>query len=808
MGNTTDNEEGGEPQKDEIPRDTQVNRQYLESPSNNDVRDNQDVQANQINQDNQANIITESPNNQINQKTEIQINELNQMDPNQINQLNQMEQTNQNYIMMQGGVQQNSTGQGGVMQYEIKQGAQEIQPNIEQVQYEVNQQYNNQGTTQYNQPNKEMQNSQGYEIHQDNQGYEIHQDNQGYEIHQDNQGYEINQDNQGVQDNHEYYANEEGENQEMEQEEGEGEGEEEYVEGEEVEIIEGDGDDIIEGEEIAEGENQVNQEEPNQIEQQQDNNQIKQESRSYQINRDGKVYKVNEEIKQYNINQGGDNNYQIKKETKTTTTIENNNVNSPNYPNYPNNNLSQVEGRSSQIKTSIKKSIKSLPKDSLQKVYIQSSRFTNDDYIPGRYTQYYSDIPRYMSFQKSGIKQTSQVHSNVNVVKTEDLSELVEIPRSQYEQYAGRETIFIGGGMDTGEYKFRGQGIVITQAEVPKKIIITEEDILKEINRRKNKPKKEKKRRYEILDKFYNIIEFDGKPIRKIEKVEQQQKQQYEYAQQEQYYSSSKGKVGYQFSSKESQSQQILNPQLESQSNQMQYQQSQQVYSQQYESQPQYQAQSSSQAAQMNVKYSQNQNIDNSINISSNDNNNFKTKKLVLNAVPSDNYSKNLLEQINKLRTSPQSYISVIEEAKKNIITDKRGRLVYNGKIKIGLNQGEAAFDNAISYLKGVKPVEKLIFNPYMAVELPKTENEIKYKNDLDLKVENMINNGIYIKSYWRDVIKDPEISFLMMIVDDNGNNSGMRRNDLLDPNMKYIGISSTEINGNFICYITLSTDE
>ena len=801
MGNTTDNEEGGEVQKDEIPRDTQVDRQYLESPSNNDVRDNQDVQVNQINQDNQANIITESPNKQINQKTEIQINELNQMDPNQINQINQMEGTNQNYIMMQGGVQQNSTGQGGVMQYEIKQGSQEIQPNLEQVQYEVNQQYNNQGTTQYSQQNKEMQNSQGYEIHQDNQGYEIHQDNQGYEI---------NQDNQGVQDNHEYYANEEGENQEMEQEEGEGEGEgeEEYVEGEEVEIIEGDGDDIIEGEEIADGENQVNQEEPNQIEQQQDNNQIKQESRSYQINRDGKVYKVNEEIKQYNINQGGDNNYQIKKETKTTTTIENNNVNSPNYPNYPNNNLSQVEGRSSQIKTSIKKSIKSLPKDSLQKVYIQSSRFTNDDYIPGRYTQYYSDIPRYMSFQKSGIKQTSQVHSNVNVVKTEDLSELVEIPRSQYEQYAGRETIFIGGGMDTGEYKFRGQGIVITQAEVPKKIIITEEDILKEINRRKNKPKKEKKRRYEILDKFYNIIEFDGKPIRKIEKVEQQQKQQYEYAQQEQYYSSSKGKVGYQFSSKESQSQQILNPQLESQSNQMQYQQSQQVYSQQYESQPQNQAQSSSQAAQMKVKYSQNQNIDNSINISSNDNNNFKTKKLVLNAVPSDNYSKNLLEQINKLRTSPQSYISVIEEAKKNIITDKRGRLVYNGKIKIGLNQGEAAFDNAISYLKGVKPVEKLIFNPYMAVELPKTENEIKYKNDLIVKVENMVKSGMNIKSYWRDVIKDPEISFLMMIVDDNGNNSGMRRNDLLDPNMKYIGISSTEINGNFICYITLSTDE
>ena len=112
-----------------------------------------------------------------------------------------------------------------------------------------------------------------------------------------------------------------------------------------------------EGDEIPDGDNHDTNQEVNQyqIEQQQDNKQISQESRSYQINRDGQIYHVNEEMKQYKINQGGDNNYQIKKETKTTTTIENNNVNSPNYPNYPNNNLSQVKGRSSQIKTSIKK---------------------------------------------------------------------------------------------------------------------------------------------------------------------------------------------------------------------------------------------------------------------------------------------------------------------------------------------------------------------------------------------------------------------------------------------------------------------
>ena len=69
-----------------------------------------------------------------------------------------------------------------------------------------------------------------------------------------------------------------------------------------------------------------------------------------------------------------------------------------------------------------------------------------------------------------------------------------------------------------------------------------------------------------------------------------------------------------------------------------------------------------------------------------------------------------------------------------------------------------------------------------------------------------MINGGIAIKSYWRDVINDPEISFLLMIVDDNGVKSGMRRKDLLNPRMKFIGISSVEIKKNFVCYITLSS--
>ena len=195
------------------------------------------------------------------------------------------------------------------------------------------------------------------------------------------------------------------------------------------------------------------------------------------------------------------------------------------------------------------------------------------------------------------------------------------------------------------------------------------------------------------------------------------------------------------------------------------------------------------------------------ININNNINKdiNLKYKDLDKELEPKDNFSKIIFNKINKLRTNPQSYIKTIEECKKNIIIDNKGRLIYNSKIKIALTKGKQAFNDAINFLKTVKPSQKLIFNPYLTVDMPKNENEIKNKNDLEIKVENLINKGFIVKSFWRDVIKDPEISFLMTIVDDIGVMSGMRRKDLLDNNMKYIGINSIDINGNFVCYIILS---
>ena len=100
--------------------------------------------------------------------------------------------------------------------------------------------------------------------------------------------------------------------------------------------------------------------------------------------------------------------------------------------------------------------------------------------------------------------------------------------------------------------------------------------------------------------------------------------------------------------------------------------------------------------------------------------------------------------------------------------------------------------------------MEKLIYVPQLTIPLPTSEEEIKNKNYLKNNVTEKLKN-INIKSYWRDIVKDPETSFILMIVDDSEKNVGQKRKNILDPNVKYIGINSTSFGKSFACYILLS---
>ena len=114
------------------------------------------------------------------------------------------------------------------------------------------------------------------------------------------------------------------------------------------------------------------------------------------------------------------------------------------------------------------------------------------------------------------------------------------------------------------------------------------------------------------------------------------------------------------------------------------------------------------------------------------------------------------------------------------------------------------AFDETIDFLKKLNPMPKLIFSNDLLIDAPINEEQLKDKKYMNEQINSKVQNGIPIKSFWRDIIKDPQTCLILMIVDDNGPNSGKKRNDILDPNMQCIGIVSKKIGKNFASYITL----
>jgi len=202
-----------------------------------------------------------------------------------------------------------------------------------------------------------------------------------------------------------------------------------------------------------------------------------------------------------------------------------------------------------------------------------------------------------------------------------------------------------------------------------------------------------------------------------------------------------------------------------------------------------------------------NEEITNDIYLNGNNNNDNNSSKFYFTTTaetPKDDFSIYIFENINKIRENPQSFIEIIEQAKKNIILDQRGIYIYKSTVKVALSKGLPAFDEAIDFLKQLKPMNKLIFSNELLIESPINEEQIKDKKYMNDQINKKVQNGIPIKSFWRDIIKDCKTCLILMIVDDTGVNSGKKRNDILDPNMQCIGIVSKKIGKSFASYITL----
>ena len=173
-------------------------------------------------------------------------------------------------------------------------------------------------------------------------------------------------------------------------------------------------------------------------------------------------------------------------------------------------------------------------------------------------------------------------------------------------------------------------------------------------------------------------------------------------------------------------------------------------------------------------------------------------------------YPEKIVELINTIREDPVTYADTIEESIQNIteVEDKnnpgKNRLIYKKKVKVALNRGEPAFREAAEVLRSMSPLPPLEFKNEICVPLPENEDEFKDPKFLREQVK-IIREENEIDVFFKDLIKIPEVSGLLMIVDDSNKNAGKKRMALLNKDLKYVGVTSKFVGKHFVAFLAFS---
>lgn len=167
-------------------------------------------------------------------------------------------------------------------------------------------------------------------------------------------------------------------------------------------------------------------------------------------------------------------------------------------------------------------------------------------------------------------------------------------------------------------------------------------------------------------------------------------------------------------------------------------------------------------------------------------------------------YTKKMFKLINKIRTSPFEFADIIQKLTKYITTTESGNLIFDYHLKIYLAKGKEVFESVAKELREMDAMEPLIFKDDIVIKVPEDEEQIKDIKTFQNKVIEK-RKQIQLDDYFKDAIKDPEVAFFMIIIDDTNKNSGRKRKAVLNKEFKYIGISSVKKGNSFCAYYTFA---
>ena len=182
-----------------------------------------------------------------------------------------------------------------------------------------------------------------------------------------------------------------------------------------------------------------------------------------------------------------------------------------------------------------------------------------------------------------------------------------------------------------------------------------------------------------------------------------------------------------------------------------------------------------------------------------------------------NSYEGRLLSAINIARTNPSKYAKLIEKSMKYIEEEQiksfdertgseiiHSQIVFKKKVKVALNKGRSAFEEAAKILKSLPPMPPLRIRRKIAIPPPSTYEEYK-DPEYGYKMAQMIRQRHNINIFFKENIKNPEVAALLMIVDDSSVNPGKKRNAVLNPMFKKMAVGERFFGNNFVAYVTFS---
>lgn len=204
------------------------------------------------------------------------------------------------------------------------------------------------------------------------------------------------------------------------------------------------------------------------------------------------------------------------------------------------------------------------------------------------------------------------------------------------------------------------------------------------------------------------------------------------------------------------------------------------------------------------------------LNEKTQDDNSIISSKNSLSMIKKDRigqFISDFVKELNLLRRSPAKYCDKIRQHM--IYIHKYNIYCYDNPPypKISLVNGESSFKDCINALTKLESsLSEVELRQEIAVEVPTKIEEMNNKTKMaellkdKRKQLNMYDLYRNIGFHYDNASLNAEASLVLQLVDDNNSNY-LRRLNLINPNVRYIGISVGKINSNrYILYFTFAT--